>query len=83
MKQITRDKIRLDDKQIDKDLAEKMINTYYFTDGNLKVEFKIYLDHANSKLTITSNNPEFGIEVRYVYKISKELSVIYARFLNQ
>ena len=36
--------------------------------------FKINLDshhfnHANSKLTITPNYPEFGIEVRYINKI--------------
>ena len=65
-----------------------MLNPYYFTDRNLKVGFKIDLDshhinHANSKLTITLNYPEFGIEVRYINKIIKELSVIYARLINQ
>ena len=65
-----------------------MINPYYFTDRNLKVEFKINLDshhvnHANSKLTITTNYPEFGIDVRYNNKILKELYVIYARLINQ
>ena len=44
-----------------------MINPYYFSDRNLKVGLKINLDshhnnHANSKLTITPNYPEFGIE---------------------
>ena len=65
-----------------------MINPYYFTDRNLKVGFKINLDshhinHANSKLTITPKYPEFGIEVRYINKIMKELSLIYARLINQ
>ena len=60
-----------------------MINPYYFTDRKLKVGFTINLDnyhinHANSKLTITPNHPEFGIEVRYINKIIKELSIIYA-----
>ena len=46
-----------------------MINSYHFTDRNLKVGFKINLDshhinHANSKLTIIPNYPEIGIEVR-------------------
>ena len=64
-----------------------MINPYHFTDGNLKVGFKTSLDshrinHANSKLTITPNYPEFGIEVRYINKIMKKLSVIYARLVN-
>ena len=48
-----------------------MINLYYYTDRNLKVGFKIDLDshhinHDNSKLTITPNYPEFGIEVHYI-----------------
>ena len=65
-----------------------MINPYYLTDRNLKVGFKINLDshhinHANSKLTIIPNHPEFGIEFRYINKILKELAVIYARLINQ
>ena len=53
-----------------------MPNLYYFTDKNLRVGFKINLDnhqnnHANSKLTITPNYPEFGIEVSYIFKIMK------------
>ena len=65
-----------------------MINPYYFTDRNLKVGFKINLDshhtnHANSKLTIIPYHPEFGIEVLYINKIMKKLSVIYARLINQ
>ena len=88
MKQIARDTIRLDDKQLIEKLAKKLINPYYFTDRNLNVGFKIDLDshhinNAKSKLTITPNFPEFGIEVRYINKIMKELSVIYARLINQ
>ena len=50
--------------------------------------FKITLDihhinHANSKKTIIPNFPEFGIEVRYINKIMKELSGIYAGLINQ
>ena len=52
------------------------------------MEFKINLDshhnnQANSKLTITPNYPEFGIEVLFINKIIKQLSVIYARLKNQ
>ena len=88
LKQLARNNIRLDDKQLNKELARKMINPYYFTDRNLKVGFKINLDshhinHLNSKLTITPNHPEFGIEFRYINKIMKELSLIYARLINQ
>ena len=65
-----------------------MINPYCFTDRNLKVGFKINLDshhinHANSKITITPNHPEFGIEFRYINEIMKQLAVIYARLINQ
>ena len=65
-----------------------MLNPYHFTDRNLNVGFKFNLDshhfnHANSKLTITPIFSEFGIETRYKKKILKELSVIYARLLNQ
>ena len=76
LNQIARDKIKLHDKQWNKELAEKMLNPYYFTDRNLKVGFKSNLDshhfnHLNSKLTITPNYPEFGIEIRYFSKILK------------
>ena len=65
-----------------------MINPYYFTDRKLKVGFKINLhthqiNHANSKLTITPNYPDFGIEIRYLNKSIKELSVTYARLISQ
>ena len=88
LKQIARDNIRLDEKQLNKELAKMMINLHFFTDRNLKVGFKINLDshhinHANSKLTVTPNYPEFGIEVRYINNIMKELSIFYARLINQ
>ena len=88
LKQIARNNIKLDDKQLNKEIAKKMLNPYYFTDRTLQVGFKISLDshnlhHANSKLTIIPNYPEFGIEVRYINKILKELAVIYARLINQ
>ena len=88
LKQLARNNIILDDKQLNEELAKKMINPYYFTDRNIKVGFKINLDshhinHANSKLTITPNYPEIGIEIRYNNNIIQELSVIYARLKNQ
>ena len=79
LKELIREKFKLDDKEI----AKMMINPYYFIDENLKIGFRINVDghnisHANSTLTITPNLPEFGIEVRYIIKFMKELSVIYA-----
>ena len=65
-----------------------MINPYQFTDKNLDVGFNITLEsqhisYAISKVTITPNYTAFGIEVRYIMKIIKELYVIYARIINQ
>ena len=82
--QLAREKIKLDDKE----LAKLMINPYYFIDKNLKIGFKIILEghnfsHANSILSILPKYPEYGIEFRYINKIIKELSVIYARLINQ
>ena len=87
-RQLARDNIRLDDRQLNSELARRMINPYYFTDRALQVGFKINLDnhhinHAKSKFTIIPIYPEIGIEVRYIIKIVRELSIIYARLLNQ
>ena len=84
LKQLAREKIKFDDKES----AKIMINPFNFIDKNLKIGFKINLEshnfsHANSILTITPNFSEFGIEFRYINKIVKELSVIYARLKNQ
>ena len=70
LKQIARDNIKLADKQMSQEITKKKSNPYFFTDRNPKVGFKINLDshhinHANSKLTITPNFPEFGIQIRY------------------
>ena len=88
LKRTARDNIRLDDKQLNEELAKKLPNPYYFTDRILRVGFKVNLDshhinHANSNLTITPNFPEFGIETRYINNFIKELSVIYARLINK
>ena len=65
-----------------------MVNPYYFIDKNLKIGFKIILEshnfsHANSILSILPKFPEYGIGFRYINKIVKELSGIYARLINQ
>ena len=84
LKHLGREKNKMDDK----DLAKMMISPYYFIDENLKIGSKINLEshnisHAISILTITPNFPEFGGEFRYINKIVKELSIIYARLINQ
>ena len=84
LKQLAREKIKLDDKE----LAKMMINPYYFIDESFKNGFKNNLEshnisHANSILNILPNFSEFGIEFSYINKIIKELSVIYAKLINQ
>ena len=72
----------------DRVVAKIMSNPYYFIDRNLQNGFKINLEshnisHAISILTKTCKYPAFEIEFRYINKIVKELSVIYARLTNR
>ena len=87
-RQIARNNIRLDDIQLNGELGRRMLNPYYFSDKNLKVAYKINLDshhinHLNSEITITSNFQDTGIEFRFNNKIMREISIIYARLINQ
>ena len=82
-RQITRDNIKLDEKQLNKELAKKMISPYYFTDRALQVQYNItleshHINHAKSILIVKPNSPESGAEIRYINKILKELSSIFA-----
>ena len=84
LQQLARQNIKMNDKELDKEIAKKMINPYYFIDENLKIGFKINLEshninHANSLLNIIPNFPDIGIEKRYINKILKEMATIYAR----
>ena len=88
LKQLARNEINLDDKQLNKELAKKMINPYYFSDRNLKVAYKINLDshhtnHLNSKLSSTSDFENTGKEFRFINNIMREMSIIYAGLINQ
>ena len=88
LQQLARQNIKINDKELDKEIAKKMINPYYFIDENLKIGFKINLEshninHANSLLNIIPNFPDIGIEKRYINKILKEMATIYARLINQ
>ena len=88
LKQRARENIKMNDKELDKEIAKKMINPYYFIDENLKIGFKIILEshninHANCLINFIPNFPDAGFETRYVNKILKELSFIYARLINE
>ena len=73
-------------EKLDKELAKKMINPYYFTAIALKVRFCItsnsHLNNgANSKLP---NKPNYSEnDIRYVDKIFKEMATFYAKLINQ
>ena len=59
-----------------------MINLYYFTDMPRKIALRITLDthhifHINCKLTNKQNYSE--IEIRYVNKVSEDMTTIYAK----
>ena len=88
LQQLARQNIKMNDKELDREKAEKMINPYYFIDENLRIGFKINLEshninHAISLLNIEPNFPDIGIETRYINKILKEMATIYARLINQ
>ena len=88
LKQIARQNIELNDKEVDKGIAKRMINPYCFIDESLKIGFNINLkshnvNHANSLLNILPNFPDIGIETRYFNKILKEMDTIYAKLINQ
>ena len=88
LQQLARKNIELCDKDLDKGVVKKMINPYFFIDGNLKTGFKINLEshennHANSLLNIIPNFPHIVIKTIYINKILKEMATIYARLINQ
>ena len=88
LRQIARENIKKNDKNLDEELAKKMINPYYFIEENLKIGFKINLEihninHANLLLNIILNFPDIGIETRCINKILKEKATFYARLIDQ
>ena len=47
LKQIARKNIKTNDKELDEELAKKMINPYYFIDAKLKIGLEINLESHN------------------------------------
>ena len=88
LKEIAKETIEKNEKNLGKELGKKTINPYYFIDRNLKTGFKFNLknrnfNHATSVSTNTLNVWEFGIEPQYFNKIMKETVTVYARIINQ
>ena len=78
----------MNNKELDKELAMKMNNPYYFKDEILKIGFKIIQEshniyHANFLLNIIPNFPDTGIETRYINKTLTDTATIYGRLINQ
>ena len=72
--------------EIDSQLAQKMINPYYFSQ-RLNVGYNIELDshninHLNSKITVRSKY-DLRIENRDINNIFKEMALIYASLIGQ
>ena len=85
---LARDKIKLNDRELNKEIARKMLNPYYFKNKNLYNFLKINLDshhvnHLNSKITISSTTEYNDIDMDLINNLVKEMSVIYARLINQ
>ena len=89
LKKLARDKIDLNNKDLNKEMAKKMLNLYYFSDKNLYHILKINLDshhinHINSKITISSTSEyDNSIDMYLINNIVKEMCMIYARLINQ
>ena len=86
LKQTARDNIKLVDKQLNKELADKMIFPSYFTVRILKIPFNITLDshhikHANSELSITTKFLLF--EKINFNRMLKEMANFSARLILQ
>ena len=85
-KTIDRDNIKETNKN--KNIKRNDKIEYKLTDNILNIVYDITVDshhkkNLNSQITITSKFDTFGIEMYYIDKIFKEMSHIYAKFINQ
>ena len=81
LKQMATDDMKMDDKQLNKELAKKMIIPQYFTDRIPEIAFNFDLDsrhinHAICKSTITPKNLE--LTKSYCKKVVKEMAYNHA-----
>ena len=88
LKELARDKIKLSNKDLDKEIAKKMLNPYYFKDQSFYDFLKINLDshhinHLNSKITISSTAQPSHIDKIVINRIVNEMATIYAKLISQ
>ena len=89
LKEIAIDKLNLNNRELNKEIAKKMLNPYYFKDKYFYNFLKINLDshhinHLNSKITIITSSLEYdkSIDKDLINSLIREMSVIYARLIN-
>ena len=88
LRELAGDKIKLNNRELNKLLAKKMLNPYYFKNKNLYNILKINLDshhinHLNSKITISSTTVHNEIDKDLINELVKEMCIIYARLISQ
>ena len=86
MKKLARRKINLSKKELEKEIAKRLINPYYLSQ-RYEPQYKVKIDQdllnlINSKITIKSNY-NLLVELYDLKNIFKEMSTINARFINQ
>ena len=88
LKELARDNINLNDRELNKEIAKKMLNPYYFKDKDFYNFLKINLDshhinHLNSKITISSTTEYNDISISLINILVKEMATIYAKLISQ
>ena len=83
---LARDKIKLNDRELNKEIAKRMLNPYYFKDKVFYNFLKINLDshhinHLNSKITISDITEYNSIDKYLINRLVKEMANIYARLI--
>ena len=86
LQQLARQNIKMNDKELDKEIAKKMINPYFFIDENLKIGFKINLESHKINHAFLSWISFLIFQISELKKGTitvKEMATIYARLINQ
>ena len=88
LKELAREEVKLDNKQLNKELAKKyeiptILKINYFINF-LKINLDSHqINHLNSKITISSITEHNEIDMDLINRLVKEMSIIYARLIDQ
>ena len=88
LKELARDNIKLTDKELNKEIAKKMLNPYYFKDKEFYDFLKInlnshHINHLNSKITISDITEYISIDIYLINRLVREMATIYAKLIPQ